>query len=115
MTTRARRDASPPGLRASFDEYAEAVLSVVESIPPGKVLAYGDIAELLGAGGPRQVGAVLSRHGGGVPWWRVPHADGSAPPGHEVTARLAWVAEGTPLKANGSVDMRRARWDGTNP
>ncbi|HZE66583.1 MAG TPA: MGMT family protein [Sporichthyaceae bacterium] len=114
-TAKARRDASPSGLRASGEEFTEAVLRVIESIPPGRVLAYGDIAELLGVGGPRQVGAVLSRHGSAVPWWRVPHADGSPPDCSEVAARKHWRAEGTPTKPNGNVDMRRARWEGRTP
>lgn len=83
---------------------------MVESIPPGRVLAYGDIAEFLGTGGPRQVGAVLSRDGGGVPWWRVVHADGSAPPGKADLARRQWLAEGTSLRRGERVDMDRARW-----
>jgi alkylated DNA nucleotide flippase Atl1 len=29
-------------------EYAERVLDVVERIPPGKVMSYGDVAEYLG-------------------------------------------------------------------
>ncbi len=33
-------------------EYVEAVLEVAALIPPGRVLSYGDIAELLGSGGP---------------------------------------------------------------
>lgn len=98
--------------RFSPERYAESVLSVVEAIPPGQVLAYGDIAELLGEGGPRQVGRVLSLHGGGVPWWRVTRADGSPPPGHEAAARGAWTREGTPVRASGRVDMTRARWPG---
>ncbi|MFF3038670.1 MGMT family protein, partial [Arthrobacter citreus] len=35
------------------EDFQEAVLAVAALIPPGRVLAYGDIAELLGAGGPR--------------------------------------------------------------
>lgn len=97
-------------MNTGSDEFVEAVLSFVESIPAGSVLAYGDIASFLGAGGPRQIGAVLSRHGGGVPWWRVPHADGSAPPGKDAVCARYWRAEGTPLRANGRVDMAAARW-----
>ena len=41
------------------EEYVEAVLQVVESIPPGRVMSYGAIAECVGQGGPRQVGAVM--------------------------------------------------------
>ena len=52
-------------------DFAARVLDVVEAIPPGQVMSYGDIAELLGRGGPRQVGRVMSTSGGGVPWWRV--------------------------------------------
>jgi len=69
------------------DEYVEAVLEVVERIPPGRVMSYGAIAEYLGEGGPRQVGTVMSHHGGPVPWHRVVAADGRLVPGHEVEAR----------------------------
>ena len=113
----APRASSPRGGVASggllsSDEFIEAVLSAVEAIPPGKVLAYGDVAELIGMGGPRSVGKVMSGHGAGVPWWRVIRADGSAADGLEVRARREWLAEGTPLRPTGKVDMRRARWDG---
>jgi alkylated DNA nucleotide flippase Atl1 len=94
------------------DEWVEEVLAVVESIPPGKVLAYGDIAELLGSGGPRSVGRVMSQHGGGVPWWRVIKAVGSPPECHDQRATREWIAERTPLRPNGKVDMKAARWDG---
>ncbi|MGQ0842925.1 MAG: MGMT family protein [Sporichthyaceae bacterium] len=92
------------------EDFAEAVLALVESIPEGRVLAYGDIAAILGAGGPRRVGAVLSHSGGGVPWWRVPKADGSPPPGKEAHCARRWHEEGTPLRPNGKVDMNAARW-----
>jgi alkylated DNA nucleotide flippase Atl1 len=52
-------------------EFVEAVLAVVELVPRGTAIAYGDVAELLGSGGPRQVGSVMSHHGAGVPWWRI--------------------------------------------
>ncbi|MEU8341275.1 O(6)-alkylguanine repair protein YbaZ [Actinomadura meyerae] len=95
------------------DEYAEAVLDAVESIPPGRVLSYGDIAELVGRGGPRQVGRVMSLYGGGVPWWRVVRADGGPPRCHERRAHEHYREEGTPLRPDGvRVDMGRARWEG---
>jgi alkylated DNA nucleotide flippase Atl1 len=112
MNRAAPRDVDPRGGFLSPDEFVEAVLATVESIPPGKVLAYGDIAELLGIGGPRSVGRVMSGHGAGVPWWRVIRADGSAPPPLAQAAHREWLAEGTPLRPTGKVDMRRARWDG---
>jgi alkylated DNA nucleotide flippase Atl1 len=100
---------------ARLPDFAERVLRVAESIPPGRVMSYGDIAEYLGEGGPRQVGRVMSHWGGGVAWWRVIHADGSLLAGHERAALARYRAEGTPLRrgrdgAVAGVDMRRARW-----
>ena len=89
------------------------MLAVVEAIPPGRVMSYGDIAEYVGEGGPRQVGRVMSMSGGSVPWWRVLHADGSPPEGHEPEALARLLADGTPLRPGGlRVDMKQDRWDG---
>ncbi|WP_307821598.1 MGMT family protein [Streptomyces coffeae] len=104
-------------------EYAERVLEVAELIPPGRVMTYGDIAEWLGEGGPRQVGRVMALYGGAVPWWRVVRADGALLPGHELRALAHYREEGTPLRqaprsAEGHLprlDMTRARWDGDHP
>src|SRR5690625_2962152 len=96
-------------------EYVERVLGAVECIPPGAVLSYGDVAEYVGEGGPRQVGSVMSAWGGGVCWWRVLRADGRPPQGHEVEARGRYADEATPMRPGGDrVDMRRARWDGAD-
>ncbi len=100
------------------DAYVEAVLSVVEQVPRGRVTTYGAIAEVVGSG-PRLVGRVLARDGGPVPWWRVVRADGSLPPSHHDEARARYVEEGTPLRAPGArsrdrsavaVDLRAAFW-----
>jgi alkylated DNA nucleotide flippase Atl1 len=98
-----------------LDGYASRVLDVVDSIPPGRVMSYGDIAEYLGEGGPRQVGRVMAQWGGGVAWWRVIHADGTPAPGHEGTALRHYWDEKTPLRSASDpvrVDIRRARWPG---
>jgi alkylated DNA nucleotide flippase Atl1 len=100
-----------------IDDYASRVLDVIDSIPTGRVMSYGDVAELVGSGGPRQVGRILALWGGGVAWWRVVHADGSLLAGHERAALAAYRAEGTPLRypaGGGSprIDMRQARRQG---
>jgi alkylated DNA nucleotide flippase Atl1 len=96
------------------DDYSARVLDVVDSITPGSVMSYGDVAEYLGEGGPRQVGRVLALWGGGVAWWRVVHADGSLLAGHERAALARYEAEETPLRRTGGgaprVDMKLARW-----
>lgn len=96
---------------APLPAFAARVIDLVDTIPSGRVLSYGDVAELLESGGPRQVGQVMSRYGSATHWWRVVRADGRLPPGHETDARERHRAEGTPLTRTG-VDMRRARWDG---
>ncbi|RYV52385.1 MGMT family protein [Pengzhenrongella frigida] len=103
------------------DDYLEAVLDLVETIPPGRVMTYGTIAEVVGdrltagggrrRGGPRQVGQVLARAGGGVPWWRVVNAAGSPPASHLSRALTALRREETPLVAAGlRVDLAAALW-----
>ncbi|GAA1362636.1 hypothetical protein GCM10009596_22490 [Arthrobacter rhombi] len=90
-------------------EYAEAVHRVAGRIPAGSVLTYGDIAELLGAGGPRQVGAAMSRSATALPWWRVLRANGTLPADLQERALPHWTQEGIPL-LRGRVRVAQARW-----
>lgn len=103
------------------EAYLEAVLDLVDAIPPGRAMTYGTIAEVVAdrlvaeglpaRGGPRQVGQVMARGGSGVPWWRVVNAAGAPPPHHAVAALERLRAEGTPLTADGTrVALRRAIW-----
>nr|WP_330166912.1 MGMT family protein [Streptomyces sp. HB2AG] len=111
-------DEEDPGDR--LPDFAERVLDLAERIPPGRVMTYGDVAEWLEEGGPRQVGRVMALYGGAVPWWRVVRADGVLLPGHEQRALEHYRAEGTPLRGSGRtgrgslprLDTARARWDG---
>ncbi|MFJ5954917.1 MGMT family protein [Paenarthrobacter sp. NPDC092416] len=102
-------------------EYVTAVLAVVDLVPPGAAVSYGDVAELLGSGGPRQVGAVMSHYGSSVAWWRVLKASGEAPQGHEAEALRHYLEESTPLhgayeafsrtgEGRWRVDLVLARW-----
>jgi alkylated DNA nucleotide flippase Atl1 len=94
-------------------EFAEHVLEVVDSIPPGCVMTYGEVASYLGSRAARAVGQVMSHYGGEVAWWRVVRASGHPPVGHESRAREHYLAEGTPLivaaSGNFRVDLRAAR------
>ena len=93
--------------------FAERVLDLVATIPPGRVLTYGDVAERLGSRAPRAVGTTLARFGGGVPWWRVVRAGGFLAPGHEVSASEHLRAEGVALfpGAKGPrVDLAHHSW-----
>jgi len=97
------------------EEYVEQVLAIVEQIPPGRVTTYGAIADLVGWGGPRRVGSVMSSLGGLVPWWRVVRADGTLPLCHDGRSRARHLDEGTPLRPTGRVDMPAAFWQPTGP
>ncbi|MCW2506518.1 MAG: cysteine methyltransferase [Actinomycetia bacterium] len=94
-------------------EYAEAVLELVERIPPGRVMSYGMIAELVrestGRGSARTVGTVMARYGGGVPWHRVVSGAGRLPPGHEVEAGARLRSEGVPFRGE-RVELDAVRW-----
>ena len=94
---------------ARTEEYVEQVLRLVEAVPPGSVTTYGDLAEMVGRGGPRQVGTVLARHGGGVPWWRVVRADGRPADALLERARRRLRAEGVPFRGD-RIDLAAVRW-----
>ena len=90
-------------------DFGGAVLLVVDSIPPGRVMTYGGVAAELGSLGARAVGRVMATEGSSVPWWRVVRADGRPAQGLEADALARLRAEGAPLTASGDrVAMRRA-------
>lgn len=93
-----------------FEAFVESVYDVVDSIPAGRVVTYGDIAEYLGQGGPRRVARVMSQCQAAVAWHRVIRSSGV--PAEQVRARQLELlaAEGTPLLDGSRVDLRRARW-----
>jgi len=88
-----------------------AVLDVVDTIPPGHVMSYGDVSACAGLRSARLVGRVLARFGHEVPWQRVVMSDGSFARHLAVEQGALLRAENTPLVGDGRrVDMARARW-----
>ncbi|WP_432558408.1 MGMT family protein [Granulicoccus sp. GXG6511] len=85
----------------------ERVLLAVELVPVGRVVSYGEVAELVGTSA-RRVGAVLKLHGGAVPWWRVTNAQGELPAPLLAEAKTHWSAEGIGIAASGR-GCRRAQ------
>jgi alkylated DNA nucleotide flippase Atl1 len=93
-------------------DFVEAVLDVVATIPPGRVMTYGDVAAVLGSRAARAVGNVMAWYGADVPWWRVIRASGHPAIGHEDRALEHFRAEGTPLVTTADgyrVNLRLAR------
>ncbi len=100
-----------PGGEIGPTPYAVSVLDVVAQIPAGKVMTYGDVAELCGAGSPRTVGMVMAKHGHEVPWHRVVQASGR--PAEPLLAQALRLlrAEGCPVRGE-KVLLDEARWWG---
>ena len=94
--------------------FAERVLDCVESIPPGRVMTYGDVAEYCGMRAPRAVGRVLSMDGGTVPWHRVLRANGSLAEQLYDEQRQRLLSEGVRFIGD-KVDLANFRWDGKAP
>lgn len=96
-------------------KFFEKVYAVVERIPCGKVVSYGQIAWMLGSPrAARQVGWAMRRCPDKLPWQRVVMADGTVTSGEYAEIRRALLeAEGVPFLANGRVDMAACQWDGT--
>ena len=90
---------------------AQRILSCVESIPAGRVMTYGDVAEYCGSGAPRLVGRVLAIDGGTVPWHRVLRANGTCVPHLYDEQRQRLLSEGVLFRGD-RVDLRTYRWDG---
>jgi methylated-DNA-protein-cysteine methyltransferase related protein len=58
------------------EEIVERVRAVVETIPAGEVLSYGEVADRAGLRSARLVGRILAESDG-LPWHRVVRADGT--------------------------------------
>ncbi len=82
------------------EELVERILLAVEQVPTGRVVSYGDLAELVGSG-PRLVGRVMSLYGSNVTWWRVTSSYGDLPEHLREEARARWADEGIAWKPNG--------------
>ena len=90
-------------------KYRERVYRIVRAIPSGRVMTYGQIAELLGEGyTARTVGFVMHASPEGTPWHRVVNAQGGCSTGnivlpHDKQQRL--------LEREGVVFDKRSRCD----
>jgi alkylated DNA nucleotide flippase Atl1 len=94
-------------------DFVSRALEVVDAIPPGRVMTYGDVAAAIGSRAARGVGQVMAYYGSDVPWWRVVRASGHPAIGHEARALEHYRVEGTPITRTSAgtwrVDLARAR------
>lgn len=105
---------SPSDTRS--EGYRQRVYEIVRRIPPGRVMTYGQIADLLGEGyTARTVGFVM--YGAGeedVPWQRVVNSQGACSTGRVVIPpdkqQRLLQAEGVVFDKRGRCDLKTYRW-----
>jgi len=96
-------------------KYRERVFNLVRRIPAGRVMTYGQIAELLGEHyTARTVGFVMHGAGDTVPWHRVLNARGSCSTGglllpHDKQQRML-EAEGLEFNERGCCNLQQYLW-----
>jgi methylated-DNA-protein-cysteine methyltransferase-like protein len=96
--------------------YRERVFELVRRIPKGRVMTYGQIAEILGEGyTPRTVGFVMhSADEETTPWHRVINAQGGCSTGRIVLPpdkqQRMLESEGVEFDQRGRCDLKRYRW-----
>lgn len=96
-------------------KYRERVYSIVRRIPSGRVMTYGQIAELLGEGyTPRTVGFVMHGSPEGTPWHRVLNAQGKCSTGRVVLPQdkqqRLLEQEGVVFDKNARCDLQMYLW-----
>lgn len=96
------------------EQTLEQVRAVVASIPPGRVLGYGDVAELAGLRSARLVGRILAEDSADLPWYRVLRSNGTTAE-HLRHRQLELLRTEGVLAAGNRVDMRRYRWGASAP
>lgn len=97
------------------NDYRERVFRIVRKIPRGKVMTYGQIAEILGDGyTPRTVGFVMHSSNDKTPWHRVINAQGACSTRgivlpHDKQQRML-EAEGVSFNERGRCDLQKFLW-----
>ncbi len=95
--------------------YRERVFEIVRRIPSGRVMTYGQLAEILGEGyTARTVGFVMHSADQTVPWQRVINAQGACSTGRVIVPpdlqQRMLVSEGVVFNEKGRCDLPRYRW-----
>jgi methylated-DNA-protein-cysteine methyltransferase-like protein len=105
----------PPNTDVNSPGYRNRVFQIVRRIPTGRVMTYGQLAEILGEGyTPRTVGFVMHTAEDSDPWHRVINSQGACSTGRVLLPpdkqQRMLEAEGVHFDARGRCDLGRYRW-----
>ena len=95
-----------------MNPFFEQVYAIVERVPYGKVVSYGQIARMLGRPrASREVGRAMRFCPENHPWHRVVMSDGSITGGMHADMRKSLLEdEGVLIRADGRVDLQQYQW-----
>ena len=102
------------------NDYRERVFGIVRAIPRGRIMTYGQIAEILGEGyTPRTVGFVMHSSNDKTPWHRVINAQGGCSTRgivlpHDKQQRML-EAEGISFNERGRCELQEYLWIPAEP
>lgn len=89
--------------------FRETVWAIVEQVPPGQVVSYGQLSILAGRpNAPRMAGWAMRTAPNGLPCHRVVHSDGSLAPADMFGGmqRALLEQEGVVFQKSGKVNMK---------
>jgi methylated-DNA-protein-cysteine methyltransferase-like protein len=96
------------------NNFQQRVLEIVQAIPHGHVLTYGQVAALADTPrAARQVGRILYSQGRTVPWQRVINHYGGLSTykvGSGELQRALLEKEGLSFKPDGTIDLKQYQW-----
>ena len=104
-----------PAADVNSPGYRNRVFQIVRRIPAGRVMTYGQLAEILGEGyTARTVGFVMHTAGDEDPWHRVINSQGGCSTGRVILPpdkqQRMLEAEGVHFDARGRCDLGKYRW-----
>jgi len=117
---KSRRPKGPLKSRSAsgMSESAQAILTMIQQVPVGRVASYGQIARLAGyPRNSRQVGSILRKlpRGSETPWFRIVNSKGEisgrSNPDAESYQREKLQSEGIEFDSEGRVSLKKFGWE----
>lgn len=114
MAAAKKRPKKTAAKKSAGDRPFVAVWKIVQKVPRGRVVTYGQLSEMIGKRlTPVGIGwAIRAAPEGSIPWHRVVNSKGtiSTDGEHPGLQRAMLEAEGVPFDRDGRIDLARVGW-----